>query len=529
MTRFIFITGGVVSSLGKGITAASIGTVLQHHGYKVRLRKLDPYLNVDPGTMSPFQHGEVFVTEDGTETDLDLGYYERFTGVCANRDDSVTSGRLYAKVIEQERRGDYLGATVQVIPHVTDEIKQFILKDSESIDFMICEIGGTIGDIESLPFIEAIRQLGHQVGSERVLYAHLTYVPYLDAAGEIKTKPTQHSVKELLGFGIQPDVLFCRANDPLTDEARRKIGLFCNLKTEQVISAPNMDHIYAVPAQYQDQKVDDLILAHFNLPPNPQPKAPWWETIVSQLRDTNKPSVRIGIIGKYSTLPDAYKSLLEAIRDGGLANNCDVKLSWITDDNSHSLTADLSNLDGILVPGGFGQRGTETKIKAITYARENNIPFFGICLGMQLACIEFARSVLKLPDANSREFGHCDDPVIDWLANHHDSEGYLGGTLRLGSYGCDISPDTQLSTLYESTHIKERHRHRYGLNPAYIPAFEDEGLIISAYGEEKDIPEAIELKNHPFFVAVQFHPEFKTRPWGPHPLFSAFIKAALIK
>src|ERR1700726_3963342 len=476
MTRFIFITGGVVSSLGKGLCSAALGALLQARGFKVRLRKLDPYLNVDPGTMSPYQHGEVFVTDDGAETDLDLGHYERYVGVAARRSDSVTTGRIYSTVIGRERRGEYLGATVQVIPHVTDAIKEFILADLSGEDFLICEIGGTVGDIESLPFLEAIRQLGNELGRERVLFVHLTLVAWIASAGELKTKPTQHSAKELLGLGIQPDILLCRCERPIPEGARKKIALFCNLRESRVIPALDVDTIYAVPGAYHAEGFDREVCAHFGLA-TPEPDLGRWDEIVSHIR---KPEgeVTIAVIGKYTHLPDSYKSLAEAMTHGGIANNVRVKLDWIDAEVFETESEALEKLEGgpaILVPGGFGERGSEGKIEAARFARERQVPYFGICFGMQMAVIEAARHLARLPGAGSTEFGPCEHPVVglmtEWMRGNtlerRESEGDLGGTMRLGAYQAMLMPDSRVAGIYGTTCISERHRHRYEVNIGY--------------------------------------------------------------
>jgi CTP synthase len=536
MTRFIFITGGVVSSLGKGLSAAALGALLQARGFKVRLRKLDPYLNVDPGTMSPYQHGEVFVTDDGAETDLDLGHYERYVGVAARRSDSVTTGRIYSTVIGRERRGEYLGATVQVIPHVTDAIKEFIQDDLADEDFVLCEIGGTVGDIESLPFLEAIRQLGNELGRERVMFVHLTLVPWIASAGELKTKPTQHSAKELLGLGIQPDILLCRCERPIPPAARKKIALFCNLRESRVIPALDVDTIYAVPGAYHAEGFDREVCAHFGLDA-PQPDLRRWCEIVSRIY---KPEgrVTIAIIGKYTHLPDSYKSLAEAMTHGGIANNVEVELDWIDSEVFEAEAKALRQLDGIhgiLVPGGFGERGSEGKIEAARFARERRLPYFGICFGMQMAVIEAARHLADLPGAGSTEFGPCAHPVVglmtEWMRGNtlerRQSEGDLGGTMRLGAYEAVLAPASRVAQIYGHGRISERHRHRYEVNIGYRQTLEAAGLRFSGMSPDGLLPEIVELPDHPWFIGVQFHPELKSKPFEPHPLFTSFIRAAL--
>jgi CTP synthase len=541
--RFIFITGGVVSSLGKGLASASLGALLQARGYKVRLRKLDPYLNVDPGTMNPNQHGEVFVTDDGAETDLDLGHYERFTDVSAKRTDSVTTGQIYSNLLSKERRGDYLGGTVQVIPHVTDLIKEFVLKDTENEDFVLCEIGGTVGDIEGLPFLEAIRQLGYELGHGRVMYIHLTLVPYIAAAKELKTKPTQHSVKELRSIGIQPDILLCRADREIPLSERRKIGLFCNIREDAVIQALDVASIYEVPKRYREQGFDAQVLKIFGIEDKKAPNLKKWDDILERVEHP-KGEVTIAMVGKYMGMGDAYKSLTEALDHGGIANQVKVNVRWV--DASGFEKADvaksLADADAILVPGGFGERGVAGKLAAIQYARENKKPYLGICFGMQLASIEFARNVLGMKDATSTEFGTYDDkngkgPLIglmtEWMRGNvletRKREGDMGGTMRLGAYDCEIAKGSLAATIYGTNHISERHRHRYELNTQYRDEFEKNGLLFSGMSPSGALPEIVELKDHPWFVGVQFHPELKSRPFAPHPLFSAFVKAALTK
>ena len=536
MTRFIFITGGVVSSLGKGLASAALGALLQARGYSVRLRKLDPYLNVDPGTMSPFQHGEVFVTDDGAETDLDLGHYERFTGVPSRQSDNVTTGRIYSDVIAKERRGDYLGATVQVIPHVTDEIKDFVQADLNGEDFVLCEIGGTVGDIESLPFLEAIRQLGNELGPERSLFIHLTLVPFIAAAGELKTKPTQHSVKELLGLGIQPQVLICRMEQPMPEAERRKIALFCNVRQDCVIPGLDVDSIYAVPIAYHEQGLDMVVCRHFRLPLDSKPSLTIWKNIVEAVRRPEG-EVTIAVVGKYVQLPDAYKSLSEALTNGGIANNVEVKLDWIDSEifEREDAVQHLEHVHGILVPGGFGSRGSEGKIKAVQFARERNVPFFGICFGMQMAVIEAARNMAALDGASSTEFGHAKDPVVglmtEWSKGNQveqrGEEDDLGGTMRLGAYACNLVSGTRVADIYRSSSISERHRHRYEVNIAYREKLEAAGLKFSGLSPDGVLPEIIEYEDHPWFIGVQFHPELKSKPFDPHPLFTSFIAAAV--
>jgi CTP synthase len=536
MTRFIFITGGVVSSLGKGLCSAALGALLQARGFKVRLRKLDPYLNVDPGTMSPYQHGEVFVTDDGAETDLDLGHYERYVGVAARRSDSVTTGRIYSTVIGRERRGEYLGATVQVIPHVTDAIKEFIQADLSDEDFVLCEIGGTVGDIESLPFLEAIRQLGNELGRERVLYAHLTLVPWIASAGELKTKPTQHSAKELLGLGIQPDILLCRCERPIPDSARKKIALFCNLRESRVIPAIDVDTIYAVPGAYHAEGFDREVCAHFDLETR-APDLSRWDEVVARIRRPEG-EVKIAIVGKYTHLLDSYKSLAEAMTHGGIANNVKVKLDWIDSEIFEAEEEAVRQLEGvhaILVPGGFGERGSEGKIQAARFARERQVPYFGICFGMQMAVIEAARHLARLTGAGSTEFGECEHPVIglmtEWMRGNtleRRSETMdLGGTMRLGAYEALLDPESRVAQIYGATQISERHRHRYEVNIAYRDTLEAAGLRFSGMSPDGLLPEIVEIPDHPWFIGVQFHPELKSRPFEPHPLFTSFIQAAV--
>jgi len=534
-TRFIFVTGGVVSSLGKGLAAAALGSLLQAHGYKVRLRKLDPYLNVDPGTMSPTQHGEVFVTDDGAETDLDLGHYERFTGVHARQSDNVTTGRIYSNVIAKERRGDYLGATVQVIPHITDAIKEFVLADLTDEDFCICEIGGTVGDIEGLPFLEAIRQLGNELGKERSLFIHLTLLPYIKTAGELKTKPTQHSVKELLSVGIQPDILLCRCDRDIPANERRKIGLFCNIQQDRVIAALDVDTIYRVPINYHEQGFDREVLRYFGLEHGKEPSLCKWEEIVKRVLNPEG-EVTIAIAGKYTALLDSYKSLNEALLHGGIANNVRVNLKWIDSEvfEREDAVQYLDGVNGILVPGGFGERGTEGKIKAAQFAREHNIPYFGICFGMQLAVIEAVRHLGGIADATSSEFGPSEHAIVglltEWLKGNQlekrQKDGNLGGTMRLGAYPCLLQKGSKVQTIYGADEIQERHRHRYEVNLNYKEAFDKAGLVFAGLSPDGVLPEIVERTDHPWFIGVQFHPELRSKPFDPHPLFRSFIEAA---
>jgi CTP synthase len=538
MAKFIFITGGVVSSLGKGLASASLGALLQARGYKVRLRKLDPYLNVDPGTMSPTQHGEVFVTDDGAETDLDLGHYERFTGVSARKGDNVTTGRIYSDLIAKERRGDYLGGTVQVIPHVTNLIKEFVTNNTADADFVLVEIGGTVGDIEALPFVEAIRQLGNDLGRENVLYVHLTLLPYVTTAGELKTKPTQHSVKELLSIGIQPDILLCRSEHPIPASEKQKIALFCNIRPESVIEALDADSIYSVPVAYHKQGLDEEILKKFKLSTDKAPDLKIWEEIATK-KLSPKHKVKIAIVGKYTVLPDAYKSILESLDHAGIANDTKVEVQWV---NSRTFLNDnaakeLADIDGILVPGGFGEDGAEGKIAAVKFARENKVPYFGICFGMQMAVIEAARNLAGISDATSSEFDSTKNSIVglmtEWSAKEgvekRSAQGDLGGTMRLGSYDCVIKEGTLAHHVYGQTLISERHRHRYEVNINYKDQLEKVGLVFSGLSPDGKLPEIVENKNHPWFLAVQFHPEFKSRPFEPHPIFKGFIGAAVKK
>ena len=536
MARYIFITGGVVSSLGKGLASAALGALLQARGYKVRLRKLDPYLNVDPGTMSPYQHGEVFVTDDGAETDLDLGHYERFTGRSANQSDNVTTGRIYTDIIAKERRGDFLGATVQVIPHVTDAIKEFVVSGNEGFDFVLCEIGGTVGDIEALPFFEAIRQLGNELPRGDCVYMHLTLVPYIPAAGELKTKPTQHSVKELRSIGIQPDILLCRADREIPDNERRKIALFCNVRPSAVIQALDVATIYQVPLSYNAEGLDSEILHAFAIKDAPEPDLSVWQNIVERIRNPDG-QVTIAVVGKYTGLLDAYKSLNEALVHGGIANRVKVSLKWIESEafENQDPAAILHGVHGILVPGGFGERGARGKIRAATFAREHNVPYFGICFGMQMAVVEAARNLAGIAGAGSTEFGPAKEPVVglmtEWMKGNEleqrAADGNLGGTMRLGAYDAVLAKDSKVAQIYHSTAIKERHRHRYEVNMGYRAALEKAGMVFSGLSPDGLLPEIVELPGHPWFIGVQYHPELKSRPFDPHPLFASFIEAAV--
>jgi CTP synthase len=542
MTRFIFITGGVVSSLGKGLAAAALGALLQARGFSVRLRKLDPYLNVDPGTMSPYQHGEVYVTDDGAETDLDLGHYERFTGVASRQSDNITTGRIYSNVIAKERRGDYLGATVQVIPHVTDAIKEFVTADVADTDFLLCEIGGTVGDIESLPFLEAIRQLGNELGRERALFVHLTLLPWIPSAGELKTKPTQHSVQELQSVGIQPSILLCRSDRDMPAAARRKIGLFCNIREEAVIPALDASTIYEVPLQYHEAGFDREVLRHFGLAPQAEraPELGRWHEIVRRIKSPEG-EVQIAVVGKYTNLLDAYKSLAEALTHGGIANNVRVRLNWLESEQFESGAPGafdaLDGAHGILVPGGFGERGAEGKIAAVRYARERQVPYFGICFGMQMAVIEAARSLCGISMANSSEFGPTPEPIVglltEWVRGNtverRGNEDNKGGTMRLGAYDCLLKPGSHVRDIYGAATIRERHRHRYEVNINYKERLERAGLSFSGMSPDGDLPEIVEIPGHPWFVGVQFHPELKSKPFDPHPLFTSFIRAAVVQ
>ena len=536
MTRYVFITGGVVSSLGKGLASAALGSLLQARGFKVRLRKLDPYLNVDPGTMSPYQHGEVFVTDDGAETDLDLGHYERFTGVPATKSDNITTGRIYQDIIAKERRGDYLGATIQVIPHVTNAIKDFVLDGNEGYDFVLVEIGGTVGDIEGLPFFEAIRQLGQELDRGQALFVHLTLLPFIPSAGELKTKPTQHSVKELRSIGIQPDILLCRCDRDIPTDERRKLALFCNVRESAVIEARDVASIYEVPLSYHVAGLDDEILRIFGVRQSKSPDLTRWKTIVDRVKSPEG-EVTIAIVGKYTGLKDAYKSLIEALHHGGIANHIKVNLDWIESEvfENEDPAPFLEGVNGILVPGGFGQRGTEGKIRAARFARERNVPYFGICFGMQMAVIEATRSLAGVPDAGSTEFGPTAEPVVglltEWLRGNELEKrlatGDLGGTMRLGAYPARLRQGSKVADIYGAAEISERHRHRYEVNMAYRDRLEEKGLVFSGLSPDGIVPEIVELTGHPWFVGVQFHPELKSRPFEPHPLFTSFVGAAL--
>ncbi len=537
MTRFIFITGGVVSSLGKGLGSAALGALLQARGYSVRLCKLDPYLNVDPGTMSPFQHGEVYVTDDGAETDLDLGHYERFTGRPAVQTDNITTGRIYTNVLQKERRGDYLGATIQVIPHITDEIKDFIREKDGSADFVLCEIGGTVGDIESLPFLEAIRQFGNEMGRERALFVHVTLLPYIPAAGELKTKPTQHSVKELMSAGIRPRILLCRADRPIEQDELRKIALFCNIDEEKVIPALDVATIYEVPLSYHAEGLDEQVLDCFGLLDKAKkPDLKVWQDIVHRIKEPES-TVKIAVVGKYTNLADSYKSLNEALVHGGIANNVKVDMQFIesTVFEKENTSSYLEGVNGILVPGGFGERGAEGKIEAARFARERKVPYFGICFGMQMAVIEAARNLLGYDRANSTEFGPCDNAVVglmtEWQrgevkeARHANDD--MGGTMRLGAYPARLVAGSKVASIYGSKEISERHRHRYEVNINFKDGLEEKGLLFSGMSPDGTLPEIVEYKDHPWFIGVQFHPELKSKPFDPHPLFVSFIRAAL--
>src|SRR5262245_1275920 len=536
MARYIFITGGVVSSLGKGLASAALGALLQARGYKVRLRKLDPYLNVDPGTMSPYQHGEVFVTDDGAETDLDLGHYERFTGRPACRQDNITTGRIYQEILAKERRGDYLGATIQVVPHVTNAIKEFIRDGNDGYDFVLCEIGGTVGDIEGLPFFEAIRQLGNDLPRHQAIYIHLTLLPFITGAGELKTKPTQHSVKELRSIGIQPDILLCRCDRPIPAEERRKLGLFCNVRPSAVIEARDADSIYAVPEAYHAAGLDNEVLAAFGIESKSEPDLAVWRTINERIRNPEG-AVTIAVVGKYTGMKDAYKSLIEALSHGGISNKVAVKLDWIESEvfEREDPVPFLEHVNGILVPGGFGQRGAEGKIKAAQFAREHRVPYFGICFGMQMAVIEAARNLCGIEDANSTEFGETKDPLVglmtEWMEGNElqkrgvDSD--LGGTMRLGAYPAVLQRGSRVADIYGSSEISERHRHRYEVNTNYRNRLEQHGMRFCGMSPDGLLPEMIEYEDHPWFIGVQFHPELKSRPFEPHPLFASFIEAAV--
>jgi CTP synthase len=538
MARFIFVTGGVVSSLGKGLLSASLGALLQARGYKVRIRKFDPYLNVDPGTMSPYQHGEVFVTDDGAETDLDLGHYERFTGVSSRQSDNITTGRIYRDIIAKERRGDYLGATVQVIPHVTNAIKEFALADTDDVDFVICEIGGTVGDIESLPYIEALRQLRNDLGRDQTVSVHTTLVPWIKAAGELKTKPTQHSVREISSLGVAPDVLLCRTEKPIPESERAKIALFCNVPASAVIQALDARSIYDVPLEYHKEGLDDEVLKAFRIDDAPPPEMSRWDDIMDRL-DHYEGEVNIGVVGKYVGLPDAYKSLNEALVHGGIANRAKVHIRWLDaemfEHPDANFAAELEPLHGILVPGGFGERGSEGKIASVQFARERKVPFFGICLGMQMACIEGARNTAGISEASTTEFGPTSQPVVglitEWMSSEgvqeRAADGDLGGTMRLGAYPAKLDGNSVVRGLYGADEISERHRHRYEVNSHYMDALEKGGLVFSGMSPDGRLPEIVERPDHPWFIGVQFHPELKSRPFEPHPLFAGFIEAAL--
>jgi len=541
MARFIFITGGVVSSLGKGLASAALGSLLQARGFSVRLRKLDPYLNVDPGTMSPFEHGEVFVTDDGAETDLDLGHYERFTGVAARKTDSVSSGRIYSNVLEKERRGDYLGKTIQVIPHVTNEIKDFIAIGEDEVDFMLCEIGGTVGDIEGLPFFEAIRQFAHDRPRGQCIFMHLTLLPYLAASGELKTKPTQHSVKELRAIGIAPDVLVCRSEHPIPEKEREKIGLFCNVRKDSVIAAYDLKSIYEAPLAYHREGLDQAVLDAFGISPAPRPNLSRWEDVMDRLVNAEG-EVRVAIVGKYTQLEDAYKSIAEALTHGGMANRVRVRVEWVDAElfDREDPAPHLEGFHAILVPGGFGERGTEGKIKAAQFAREHKIPYLGICLGMQMAVIEAARNVAGLATAGSEEFDHEAgkkrfEPVVyhlkEWVQGNYtvsrSVDDAKGGTMRLGAYSANLTEGSRVAEVYGATTIEERHRHRYEVDTKYRRALEEKGLCFSGMSPDGRLPEIVEWKDHPWFIGVQFHPELKSKPFEPHPLFADFVRAAV--
>jgi CTP synthase len=537
MARYVFITGGVVSSLGKGIASAALAALLQARGFSVRLRKLDPYLNVDPGTMSPYQHGEVFVTDDGAETDLDLGHYERFTGVSATKADNITTGRIYQEILAAERRGDYLGGTVQVIPHVTDAIKRFILSDAGGADFVLCEIGGTVGDIEGLPFFEAIRQLGQELEPDQAVFLHLTLLPFIASAGEMKTKPTQHSVKELRSIGIQPNILICRCDRPIPKDEKRKIALFCNVRENAVIQAMDSRFIYEAPLDYHREGLDTAVLRHFRMADAPAPDLSKWQGVSRRLHAPDG-SVQIAVVGKYTVLKDAYKSLIEALHHGGIANNVRVDIRWIDArvfDESEDIAAELEGVHAILVPGAFGDSGAEGKIKAIRFARERRVPYFGICFGMQMAVVETARHVAGLPGASSTEFGPCQTPVVglmtEWVRGNQletrTESSDLGGTMRLGAYEAVLDPQSRVADAYGATAIRERHRHRYEVNMAYRPQLEAAGLKVSGVSPDGVLPEIVEIEDHPWFIGVQFHPELKSRPFEPHPLFASFVQAAV--
>lgn len=535
-TKFIFITGGVVSSLGKGLASASIAATLQGRGFKVRLRKLDPYLNVDPGTMSPYQHGEVFVTDDGTEADLDLGHYERFSGVAATKNDSITTGKIYQRVIDKERHGEYLGATIQVVPHVTNEIKSFILSNLTDEDFVLCEIGGTVGDIEGQPYLEAIRQVAYELGRDRVMFVHLTLLPFIPTAGELKTKPTQHSVKKLQEYGIQPDMLLCRSQMAIPENEKRKLALFCNVREENVIAALDVSNIYQVPLAYSKEGMDNAVCRHFGIPCDKPADLSKWEQIIETIK---KPEgeVTVAVVGKYTQLLEAYKSLHEAIKHGGIANHYQVRIKWIDSEKLESEPAGnyLNDVNAIIVPGGFGQRGTAGKIEAVKYAREHKIPFLGICFGMQMAVIETMRNVCKIKNANTTEFDPNCEPVVglmtewdkDGSKEVRHKDGDLGGTMRLGAYPCKLARGSKVAAVYGTENISERHRHRYEVNLKYEDTLKQGGMIVSGKSPDGKLPEIVERPDHPWFIAVQFHPELKSKPFAPHPLFVSLIKAAI--
>lgn len=536
MARYIFITGGVVSSLGKGLASAALGALLQARGYSVRLRKLDPYLNVDPGTMSPYQHGEVFVTDDGAETDLDLGHYERFTGTPASKRDNITTGRIYQEIIAKERRGDFLGGTVQVIPHVTDAIKAFVADSTSDVDFVLVEIGGTVGDIEGLPFFEAIRQFGQQAPRGSCIYIHLTLMPYIPTAGELKTKPTQHSVKELRSIGIQPDILLCRSDREIPENERRKIALFCNVRPSAVVQALDVKNIYDVPRAYHAEGLDKEVLDAFGIKDAKEPDLSRWDQVMQRVTQPEG-EVRIAVVGKYTGLLDAYKSLNEALVHGGIANNVKVKIEWIESEvfEQQDPAPHLEGVDGILVPGGFGERGSEGKIRAATFARTRGVPYFGICFGMQMACIEAARNLCGVEKASSTEFGPTPEPVVgemkEWMKGNEleirRKGGDLGGTMRLGAYDAVLAKDSKIAEIYGSDRISERHRHRYEVNTAYRKRLEQAGLKFSGLSPDGLLPETVEYSDHPWFIGVQYHPELKSKPFEPHPLFASFIGAAV--
>jgi CTP synthase len=538
MTRYVFITGGVVSSLGKGLAAAALAALLQARGHTVRLRKLDPYLNVDPGTMSPYQHGEVFVTDDGAETDLDLGHYERFTGRPCNKGDNITTGRIYMDILTKERRGDYLGATIQVVPHVTNAIKEFILDGNEDYDFTLVEIGGTVGDIESLPFLEAIRQTNQQLPRGQCIFVHLTLLPYIPTAGELKTKPTQHSVAELRSIGIQPDILLCRTDREIPREERRKLALFCNVRETAVIEARDVASIYDVPLSYHAEGLDNEVLAAFGMDASSEPDVSNWRRISERVKNPEG-EVTIAIVGKYTGMKDAYKSLIEALMHGGIANRVKVNLDWIESEvfEKEDPTPFLEHVHGILVPGGFGHRGAEGKIKAATFARQRKVPYFGICFGMQMAVIEAARSLAGIADANSSEFGPTDEPVVglmtEWMRGNEleqrAADGNLGGTMRLGAYASTLAAGSKIAKIYGTTEISERHRHRYEVNMGYRDRLEAQGMSFCGLSPDGLLPETIEYPDHPWFIGVQYHPELKSRPFEPHPLFASFVEAAVVQ